>query len=264
MRPWTVCLPDALAAYHDPNRMMVSFYVKDSPKTDDQVGCLPSGAPRASGFASFNDRTGSSDYIECLIRKGYGKCKDSPTFDVGSPGQYEPYSVGSEDIRATTGVFTQGDAGQSNARATGSITAVHDLLGAKGLTMSPKTILLPTAEYWEKNEGTWCSGAPGIEPGCYEGFGAIRAEIHGYWFDTQKGGSSFSAECVLDDACSTLKNGVLANPLFSKPNPSPFFMIFWKYAGPNWVSKVDLTAAPGNLCFDQALCNIAAGLVPLP
>lgn len=257
MRPWSVCLQDALYAYHHPNEMMVSFFLKDDPKATISKGCL-NGGSQSSGYSSFSGGSADSGYTACLIKSGYGSCsKDLPTFDVGDPNQYEPFrDPAMTDDRATTGAYAQADTGHNVGTSTPVTTAITDFLGVSGMPMTPKDVLLPTAEYWEKTSGAGCSQVEAN--GCYEGFGAVRVRIHGYWLD--KGNkSAYSPECDL--YCDSLKEAKML--AFPKPR-DPYFMIFWKYAGPNWVSKVDLTTTPGNLCFDEALCNIAAGLVPAP
>jgi hypothetical protein len=151
LRPFTVCMSDALAGAADGNTYQ-SVYKNHNTAPDGS--CNPTGAPGNWGYTTFG--LGNSDNtVLCLIENGYGaECGgDAGGVDVGAPG--DPV-----DADGYTGNSIQGNPNTESK----DVQALNSLLN--------QTILLPVAD-----DDSWASQGNNAS---YDGMGAIAVEFCGW------------------------------------------------------------------------------------
>lgn len=270
MRPFTVCLWDALRSAEDAHAsgamQSVSFMLDNTPNgtgVNDPftVQCQPTGAPGSGGWAFFDLQNSSAQTTADLIEFGYGGWPGSPTsFDVGDRQDYQggpngwgpatgPTVESAADRAATPGAIGRGDTGY-NVKARDIRTQIYALVG--------ESVLLPTAEYWTDDASNlWPNGK------VYQGFGAVKARIQGAVIrngasnqvsTAVNGNAKFTAACNLtrfalfaagsgapagnapETNCSDRAQTILASDRGIK------FVLFWTYDGRWTASPFDSTS----------------------
>ena len=230
LRPFTLCMGDALTGAADPSKVMIAHYGRHNGSGD---GCQPTGSPGNWGYASF-DVGGSQPTLLCLIEHGYGpECGGDPEgFDVGTP----------EDWDATTtppsGVGTAADGNTGNSlQPSNSSGLIDDLLGV--------TILLPAAENWTGN---------GINA-TYDGFGALAVKLVGYIYP-KPNGTIQKEEYLPGSACLTQSPNCRAMYNNTKANWTDVSLVlFWQYQR-EWVSSnTGQTPSGGSCKLGDVGCN---------
>lgn len=229
LRPFTLCMGDALEGAADPNRVMIAHYGRHNGNGD---GCQPTGSPGNWGYASFDLGT-SQPTLLCLIEHGYGpRCGGEPEgFDVGTPADWDQTAI----PPSGEGTEAEGNTG-TTLQPNNSSNLLDDLLGVP--------ILLPAAENWTANGSN----------ATYDGFGALSVKLIGYIYPRPNGNIQrenylAGAACAAGEPCRTMYNDTKANWT------DVSLVLFWQYQQ-EWVSSnTGQTPSAGTCNLLDPTCN---------
>jgi hypothetical protein len=218
MRPFTVCLEDALDAAANGGTHQSAYHQSNS-APEDADPCNPSGAGGNWGYATFGLGTSDGALI-CLIKHGYpgysaddkdcdGWPNDQDGVDVGAPPPGDPVN--------SPGYAGNSIQGNPNTESK-DVQALNSLVG--------ETILLPVAGDWIDGNGSNAE---------YTGMGAIAVEFCGWAMPKQAvpgldGIAHKTGDCwsntIYDE--STTK--------WPKQQDVPSLVIQWRYTG-EWTTS---------------------------
>ena len=230
LRPFTLCMEDALAGASDSSTVMIARYRQHN---GDGDGCQPTGAPGNWGYANF-ELGPSQENLLCLIDNGYGPtCGGDPEgFDVGTPTDW--------DVAAATGEGTEAPGTTGNKlQPNNSLANIEALFG--------KTILLPAAENWT---GTGASPSQS-----YDGFGALAVKLIGAIFPKSNGDIKATDTAYLAGSDC---DGLVCQQMYLDTRdeyPDTSLVLFWQYQE-EWVSSnTGQTPSQGTCALLDVGCN---------